>query len=333
MYFKNIEFLYLILLVLPFIYLLKNKSDGLETIFSKDVLEKIKLSSSGISKKIRAIFLIIAYIFVVIALSRPYINNGEIKVKSSFVNIVSGIDISKSMFVDDIYPNRFKFAKKKFIDMLKYLKNTKVALIGFSSQTFLVSPLTEDFYTLKFLTKNLNMGSISLRGTDILNTLKTANELFKGEDKKVLVLFTDGGDKKDFSQELDYAKEHNIIIYVYNIGTKKGGVIKTQNGVLKDKSGNIVIVRLNESIKNLALKSGGAYMKYSLNESDIKVFAQDILNRFKAKDEQTTTIKDTKELFYVPLVLAFIFVMISFFSFPKKIGGVNLFAQSIKSKI
>ena len=318
-YFKNIEFLYLILLIVPIFFLLKNKVDSLEQIFSKDVLEKIKLNSSGISKKTRGIFLSIAYIFVVIALARPYINNGEIKVKSSFVNIVSGIDISKSMFVDDIYPNRFKFAKKKFIDMLKYLKNTKVALIGFSSQTFLVSPLTEDFYTLKFLTKNLNMGSISLKGTDILNTLKTANDMFKGEEKKVLVLFTDGGDKKDFKEELVYAKEHNIIIYVYNIGTKTGGVIKTQNGILKDKNGNIVVVRLNESIKELALKSGGAYMKYSLNENDIKVFAQDILNRFKAKDEQTTTIKDTKELFYIPLIFAFIFVLLSFFSLPKSI--------------
>ena len=178
-------------------------------------------SDIKLPKKTRDIFMIIAFIFSILALSRPVINNGQIKVKSSFINMIVAIDMSKSMFATDIYPSRFEFAKMKFFDLLKYLKNTKVALIGFSSRTFLISPLTEDFHTLKFLTKNLSVNSLSLKGTDILNTLKTANEMFGNNNKKALLLLTDGSDQTNFSKEIDYAKTHNIVVYIYNIGTIK----------------------------------------------------------------------------------------------------------------
>ena len=317
-YFKNIEYLWLLLIILPFLFLLKEKVSGFNTIFSKDVLEKIEFKNNYFSKRTKAIFVLLSFVFMVIAFARPVINNGEIKVKSSFVNVVVGIDLSKSMFIEDIYPSRFEFAKMKFYDMLKYFKNTKVSLIGFSSQTFLVSPLTEDFHSLEYLAKNLNVNSLNLKGTDILNTLQTANELFKDEKKKILFLFTDGGDKKNFKDELVYAKEHNIAVYVYNIGTKKGGVIKTTNGVQKDKNGNIVVVKLNEDIKELAIKSGGAYMKQTLKKDDIKLLVDDILNKFKAKTQSVSSIKDTKELFYFPLILALVLFMMSIFSMPKR---------------
>jgi len=318
--FNNIQFLYFLLLIPIALYFFKNSKSDLNIIFKKDILEKIKLSKSGLSKKTRAILLAMSFLFMVISFARPYINAKDIEVKSSFVNMVVALDMSKSMFANDIYPNRFSFAKKKFIDMLSYLKNTKVSLIGFSSQTFLISPLTQDFYSLKYLTNNLDINSVSLDGTDILNTLKTANELMQKQEKKILFLITDGSDQKDFKDELEYAKQNNITIYVYNIGTKKGGVIEVNGKAMTDNKGNIVVVRLNENIKKLALNSGGAYMKQTLKKDDIKLLADDIFNTFKAKNIQNSTIKDTKELFIYPLILAFLLFFAAIFSLPRKKG-------------
>jgi Ca-activated chloride channel family protein len=262
---------------------------------------------------------------MIIALSRPVIDNGEIKVKSSFINTVVAIDMSKSMFSDDVYPSRFEFAKKKFMDMLMYIKNTKVAIIGFSSQTFLISPLTQDYHSLKYLTTNLSIDNLTLKGTDILNTLKTTNELFESEQKdglslnqnKILILFTDGGDSKSFDDEIEYAKAHNISVYIYNIGTSKGGVIKdTKGDILKDDKNNIVVTKINTYIKELALKSGGAYLEYSLDSKDIKMITANITQKFKAKEEDNNTIKDTKELFYYPLLVAILLYIIGLFSLP-----------------
>jgi len=78
---------------------------------------------------------------------------------------------------------------------------------------------------------------LSLKGTDILATLKSADELFGSAKQKVLLIFTDGGDETNFSEEIAYAKAHNIAVYIYSVGTSKGGVIQTKHGVLKDKNG------------------------------------------------------------------------------------------------
>ena len=320
--FKNIEFLGLLVLIIPAIYMIKNSKGDISTIFSSEVLKKIQLEkNSGLGKKTRSILLIVSFVFIVISFVRPVVNNGEIKVKSSFTNMVVAIDMSRSMFASDIYPTRFDFAKKKFIDMLSYLKNTKVSLIGFSSQTFLISPLTQDFHSLEFLTQNLDIQNVNLKGTDILNTLETANELMAKQEKKILFLLTDGSDQKDFTKELAYAKEHHITIYIYGIGTKKGGVIKDANGVLKDKNGNIVVVKLNENIKQLALNSGGAYMHYSLQKDDIAMLLKDIEDKFQATTDGQSTIKDTNEVFYIPLAISVIFLFMALFSLPKSIGG------------
>ncbi len=315
--FYNIEILWLLLLLIPLIYFMSTKSYELDTIFSKRVLDKIQIKNSSLSKRAKNVLLISTIALTIIALARPQIDKGEIKVKSSFINVVTAIDMSKSMFANDVYPNRFEFAKKKFLESLNFFKKAKIALIGFSSQTFLISPLTEDYYSLRFLAKNIKMDYLSLKGTDILNLLKSSNELFGDEKRKILLIFTDGGDEKDFTKEIDYAKSHNISIYIYNIGTIKGGVIKEKNGVLKDKNGNIVIVKRNDKIKELALKSSGAFMTYSLAKDDIKLLVDTIEKRYKADNEENSTIKDREELFYYPLLLAIILFFATLFSTPK----------------
>ncbi len=316
--FYHSEYLWGLLIILPMLFFIKEKRNDISKIFKKEILEKIRINNGSISNKMRSFLLIGSFAFMILALARPIIINGKIEVKSNFLNLVTAIDISQSMFANDDYPSRFEFAKKKFIDMLPYLKNTKVALIGFSSQTFLVSPLTEDFHSLKYLAQNMQMGSVSLRGTDILATLKSANDLLQNQKNKILLLFTDGGDQKDFSQEIEYAKQHNIAVFIYGVGTKKGGIMKGANGVVKDRNGNIVVVKLNSKIKELALKTGGAYMEQSLKKDDIKALVSAMKSRFKADSESKDTIIDKKELFIVPLSVALLLLALSLFSLPIK---------------
>jgi len=318
MSFANPELLWLLLVIIPMGLMIRRGKSPLEKIFKPEILGMIRVPRSGWSPRVRNLLLIGAYAAAVIALARPQIDHGEIKVKSSFINVVVGFDISQSMFAEDVYPNRFEFAKRKFDTFLHYLDHAKVALIGFSSRAFLIAPLTEDFHSLKFLTKNLGLEYLNLRGTNIMSALEAADNLFENRQKKVLVLFTDGGDDSDFSQEIAYAKAHHITVFVYAIGTKKGGVIKTRKGVLKDQKGDIVIVKRNDAIKSLALQTGGAYMVYSLKKSDIKTLAEMIQAKFKAQSEQETTIKDRRELFGYPLAAAVALLFMALFSLPRR---------------
>jgi Ca-activated chloride channel family protein len=292
--------------------MIKNKKTLFENIFSDVMLQKLYKKNSFFSKKQKEYLFLTIISLVILALSRPQIYIKDITIKSSYINLVTAFDFSNSMFASDLYPNRFQFAQKKFIDNLKYFKKTKIAVIGFSNDAFLVSPMSDDFYSLKYLIKNISLNYISQKGTNILSALKAANKLYENDEKKAILIFSDGGDNKDFSKEIAYAKAHNISVFVYNCATREGGAIKIDNNFLKDKSGNLVIVKANENIKNLALKTGGAYMPYSLKQDDLKLLTDAIYKKFEAKSKDEK-ISDYKELFYYPLILAIILFFLYFF--------------------
>ena len=318
MLFKSPELLLFLLLLIPFSVMLFRKGASLSHYFDAAILKKLQLSESFLSPTFRNVLFLIASVLMITALARPYIDNGEIRVKSSTIDIMAAFDISRSMFANDVYPSRLALAKKKFQAFSRDFKEARIGVIGFSSRAFLISPLTEDFGTLDYLVKNMNLDTVTLRGTSVMSALEVTSDLLKESEKKALVLFTDGGDRSDFSKEIAYAKKHNIVVFVYNIGTKKGGIIPETNGAMTDKKGDIVVVRLNEKIKALALQSGGAYMKYSLKTNDVGALAQAIKQRFSNKKEESSTIRDERELFYYPLSLALLLLGMTLYSIPSK---------------
>jgi Ca-activated chloride channel family protein len=318
MIFENSEYLWLLLLLLPLGLFLKESKQSLESYFDPAILKRMRHTKRGVSKRVRNVMLIVALALAIVALARPVLFNGEIKVQSSTIDVMVGFDISHSMFAEDIYPNRFEFAKQKFDTFLNDMKESRIGVIGFSSQAFLISPLTKDIGSLKFLVKNMSFENMSLKGTDIHSALEVTARLLKNQKRKALLLFTDGGDKEDYSKEIAYAKEHGIVLFVYAIGTQKGGVIKGKQGVLKDPQGNIVVVKRNDQIKALAMQTGGAYLKYGMRKNDITELSNNIKSKFKDKKIKEQTIRDTQELFIYPLLLSILFFLASFSSLPRK---------------
>jgi Ca-activated chloride channel family protein len=319
MRFENIEFLALIIIPIALAFLSLKKGVLLDKYFNAELLKKMQKGNSGFSKKTRLILLNGALLFAIVAFSRPVKDMGEVKVKSEYIDAVVAFDISKSMLADDVYPNRLEFSKQKFYELLDNFNNARIGVIGFSSRAFLISPLTSDYSSLKYLVKNMNLDYVSLLGTNLLEPLQITQNLLKNSKQKALIIFTDGGDQDGFEQEIAYAKEHNIKVFVYAVATKKGSVIKDKRGVLKDKNGNIVITKLNSKIKELAIKSGGSYMQYSLKKGDIKYLVDDIKAKFKATSKEQRVIKDTKELFYYPLIVAIILMFMGLFSLPRRV--------------
>ncbi len=312
---------YLFLILIPLIFLLflifTNKSK-IDRYYSEEMIAKLKISDGSIGQKGRNIFLFVALVLMVVAFARPVIPKGEVIIKNSTVDILIGIDVSKSMLANDIYPDRLGFAKKRVIDFMNSFKKARFGVVAFSSVGFLVSPLSEDTKTVEYLVNNLSVNSLNQKGTDLFTPLELANKFLKNEKEKILVLFTDGGDNKNFLKEIEFAKENNIKVYVYAVGTTKGSTIKDQNGLLTDKNGNIVVVRLNQKIKDLAIQSGGAYIVGDYSGNSIKELENSIKKRVKATDKREKKIKTYKELFYYPLWAALSFMLFGFSSMYRK---------------
>lgn len=315
--YTNVLFLMLIPALL-LMFLLIKKKNNFEEYFSKEALEKLSVSNQYFSKKARNITLFISLIFMIIALARPVTNEKDQKIKQELNTLVVAIDVSKSMLATDLYPNRLNFATKKLLSIIENSKDTAIAVILFAKSSFILSPLTEDFHSLKILVENLDTGANFDNGTNIYSTLEVTNKLLKNSANKNLLLLTDGGDKKEFSKELDFANQNNINIYVIALASKDGSAIKLKDGnFMTNKNGDIVTVGLNENIKELALNTKGGFINYSLDDTDINAILNDILKTSKKQSIQSQKYKTYTELFYYPLALGIFLLLIAFSSLPK----------------
>jgi Ca-activated chloride channel family protein len=308
MVFLNYSAFYILFLLVVLIFV-KGAVRDYERYFSTQMLQKIIIGAKR--KRVNFILLLSSFILLVVALARPVIQNKPIKIPQSTLSIIVAFDLSLSMQCEDVYPNRLAFAKNKFNNLLVNLKDEKIGALGFSSKAFLIAPITNDYLTLKYLVKNIDLSYISAKGSSIQEALINTNELLQSSQKKALIVFTDGTDKKEFNDEIKYAKKHNIKVFIYAVASKKGGVIKTKQGVQKDKNNNIVITSLNPNIKQLALETSGAYLEFSTSSDDIKLFLKAIKEQFKAKIKKDVIIKNNQELYYIPLGLALLLFFIA----------------------
>ena len=312
------EVLYLLpLLVILFGFLLTQK-EAEAHFFSQEVMDKLRVSTNSLTLKARNGLFFLVGLLMLVALSGPVINEGTVEVKAKSADIMIALDISDSMLAEDVYPNRLKSAKQKAIELLKMAPTERIGIMAFAKNSYLVSPLSFDHGAVSFLLSQLSTTSITEKGTDFLAMLNAVDGAGTKDTKKYLLILSDGGDKSDFSSEIEYAKEKNIVIYVLGIGTEKGAPIKMQNGSFIKQNGDIIISKLNENISDLATKSGGVYIENVNSDLDIKTMLQEIENSADEKELKSEEVQKFIPLFYFPLGLALFILLIATSSMSKR---------------
>lgn len=317
MSFLHPEFLYYMLppLTILFALLLTQKEAQLH-FFSDEVISKLRVSANILTLKARnALFFLMGF-FIILALAHPVINEGEVEVKAKSADIMIAMDISDSMLAEDVYPNRLKFAKQKAMELLKIAPNERIGVIAFAKNSYLVSPLSFDHSAVGFLLRQLDTSSITEKGTDFLSLLEVVNN--SQEAKKYLLILSDGGDESDFSKELAYAKEKNIVVFVLGIGSLNGAPIKREDGNFIKHKGEIIISKLNENIADLATKSGGVYIESVKSDDDIKAMLEEIERLGKEKELKSEKVQRYIPLFYYPLGIALLLLLIATSSMTKR---------------
>ncbi|WP_321311940.1 VWA domain-containing protein [Halarcobacter sp.] len=314
--YHNVLFLMLIPVFLLMFLIITNK-DTFQKYFSKEVIEKLSIKNTYMNKTTRNILLFISLILMIISLARPVANEKEQSFKQEVASIVVAIDVSKSMLATDLYPNRLVFAKQKLLNLIDLSKKNAIAVILFAKSSFILSPVTQDFNSLKILVENLNPGINFNNGSNIFSTLETTNKLLKGYENKNLIILTDGGNNDSYEKEIEYANKNKINIYTIATATNKAAPIKLDNGdFMTKKDGSIVTVSLNENIKNLSFNTNGGYIKYSNSNEDIKQILNDIDKKSSKKELESKKFKTYTELFYYPLATSIFLLLIAFSSLP-----------------
>lgn len=311
----NVFYMMLIPLVLLFVLIVTAK-DTVQKHFSKEIIEKLKVGDQYLSKKSRNILFFVVLLLFIIALGRPVIDKKEQNVKQSLIPLVIGLDVSTSMLAEDIYPNRISLAKKKLQQIIKTAQNTTIGIVLFAKDSFILSPVTEDFISLKFIVDNLNTNLDFVNGSNIFSTLEATKYMLADYKIKNLIILSDGGNDNNYKEELDFTKDNNIVIYSIGLGTKEGAPIPKNGSYITNNNGDIVTVKLNESIKKLSLQSGGGYIEYTLDNSDVDAIINRINIQSKKEELNIKKVKVYTELFYYPVSLGLFLLLIALSSLP-----------------
>ncbi|NVJ52882.1 MAG: VWA domain-containing protein [Campylobacteraceae bacterium] len=315
--YPNVLFFMLIPIII-LMFLITTNKDKFQKFFDKEALAKLSIKNRYMTKTTRNILFFMVLILMTFALARPVINEKEHKIDQETVSFVIALDVSKSMLATDIYPNRLSLGKKKILEIIDYAKQNSIAVVLFAKSSFILSPITKDYNSLKILVNRLDTGINFDNGSNIFSTLEVSKKLLKNVKDKNLILITDGGNKSDYEKEIEYAKENNIRIYTLGLATNKPTPIKLQDGnFLTKDDGSIVTVKLNEDIKNLSLNTDAGYIQYSNSNDDIKQLVDEINTSSKKQKQESRNFKTYTELFYYPLGLALFILLIAFSSRPK----------------
>lgn len=168
-----------------------------------------------------------AVLLLVLACGRPQSTRMSERVEHEGIDIAIALDLSESMEIDDLRPNRLAAAQLVIDDFIARRPNDRIALVAFGARASSLAPLTMDHAVLRRLVRQVRLGVIDGRQTAIGAGLGVAlNRLEESEaSSKVIVLLTDGVhnaegiDPDSVAQE---AAERGIIIYTVLMGQQHG---------------------------------------------------------------------------------------------------------------
>ncbi len=320
MIFLHPEFIYYMLpvLIVLFVLLIMQK-ESIEHYFSDDVMDKLRVNSNSLTLKARNALFFLAGVLIILALAEPVLEGGKVKVKSTSADILIALDISDSMLAQDVYPSRLESAKQKALELIDKATRDRVGVIAFAKNSYLVSPISFDSKTVSFLLSKLDTTSITQKGTNILTMLETVAKTNTNTDKKYLLVLSDGGDETDFSAEIAFAKEKGITVFILGMGTEAGAPIKKKDGSFIKQNDNIMISTLNESISELAIKTGGVYIQNTTSSKDIQAMLSEIMKNSEHKELKSQEIQRYVALFYYPIILAMLILLVAFSSIGKRV--------------
>ena len=235
---------------------------------------------------------ILTFVLIVIALTRPVIQQEPIETEELLSDVILGVDLSYSMQARDIAPSRLEHAKAMLKEIVEGEHKSRFGVLAFTTNAIVLSPLTSDSKLLLHLFSGLDESLVMTRGSSIMPALRLAAKMSHAK-KITLVLLTDGADERNYSSEAAFAKEHNIVVNTLMIATKAGGTLRLENGeLLEDELGDIVISRENSAISALSESTGGVYTT-ELSEILAAIDAQ----RDDLQKSEVTLVQN-RELFY-----------------------------------
>ena len=232
MEFANKEYLFLLLLIIPYLiwYLMyRKKSEPTMRMSDTRAYRYAPRSWRVTLMPIQLLLRLAVFTLLVLVLARPQTQNSWKNETMEGIDIMLAMDVSTSMLAEDLKPNRIEAAKQVAADFIIGRPNDNIGLTIFAGEAFTQCPMTTDHASLLNLLHNIRT-DIAQRliedGTAIGMGLANAVSRLKDSKAKsnVVILLTDGSNNRgDLSPmtAAEIAKSFGIRVYTIGVGTNK----------------------------------------------------------------------------------------------------------------
>lgn len=301
-------------LALFLVWSARRRRQALETFITGGLLPAIAPDLDARRRVTRSVLLAGAVLALAVALAGPMWGFRWQQVQREGIDLIVAIDTSRSMLATDVKPNRLARAKLAVQDLLQQLQGDRIGLVAFAGSAFLQCPLTLDFGAFLQSLDAVDAGIIPRGGTSLTAAIDTALAAFEGRqaEHQALVIITDGEDHEgDVKEAVKRATDRGIKIYTVGIGTAEGELIPLeQGGFLKDRKGQVVKSRLDEStLQEVATDTGGAYLHATDTAFGLAELYRDYISTMEKRELASTLERRFEHRFQWPLVIAFVLLI------------------------
>ena len=305
--------------VIAYIIITKRKQRQLMEFGDPELMAQLMPDASKSRPIVKFTLLIVALALLIVAAARPQYGQQEKTVKRQGIEVMVALDISNSMLAEDVAPNRLDRAKQMLSKMIDNMTDDKVGLVVFAGEAFTQLPITCDYVSAKMFLNTISPKLISTQGTAIGAALQTAIRSFGSQESdagRAIILITDGENHEDDATAVaKQAQELGIQVFVIGIGKPEGSPIPVPgtNDYIKDRSGQVVVSRLNEEMcQEIAQAGKGAYVRCDNTNTAMRALQQE-LDRIATTDLETTVYADYNEQYQSFLLIALLLLVIDCF--------------------
>ncbi len=312
--FANAQYL-LLLFLIPFLFViqvlvLKMRRRRLRKFGDEALVSSLMPSYSKAKTWVRMTLFSIGFFFFVIGLSRPQIGAKLKEHETKGAEIMIVLDVSNSMLAEDYSPNRLERAKLAISRLVDRLRDDRIGLIVFAGNSFVQLPITTDYVSAKMFLNSISTESVPVQGTAMGEAINTAIRSFSAQSEKsrAIIIITDGENHEDDPvAAAKQAAELGIRVFAIGVGSPEGKPIPMDGELLKDKNGDIVVTRLDESVlQEVAGAGNGVYVRAGNSEFGLNPIIDEIK---KMDDERYSSIVfeefDEQFMYFLGIALFF----------------------------
>jgi Ca-activated chloride channel family protein len=341
--FANIEMLWWLvtipMFVIGYVVYSHRKRRQLLEFGDAELMAQLMPDASKSRPLVKFSMLMVVLVLLIVAVARPQFGQKEKIVKRQGCEVMVALDISNSMLAEDVAPNRLDRAKQMLSKMMDNMVDDKVGLVVFAGEAFTQLPITCDYVSAKMFLNTITPSLIPTQGTAIGAALERSILSFGSQESdagRAIILITDGENHEDDAiAAATKAKEMGIKVFVVGIGKPEGSPIPKPgtNDYFKDRSGQVVVSRLNEEMcQQIAQAGQGLYVRCDNTNTALRTLQKE-LDTVATADLESTVYADYNEQYQSFVLLALLLLVVEFFILSRKnhrLTRMDLFKENNK---